>query len=371
MTDDDGSEWDRLRGLHALRAPGTPAELAGLEDAVAAFRAGNERGGPRRLARRLGVGATSTLLLIGVSGGVAAAYTRALPSPVQQVAHGLLASVGVPAAPTRRASTTAHSRGPVHPGRGLAVVAASPASTNRARTVTPAPSPPAGRVRPTRDTPRVTAAPSSGATPAATGMPSPNETKSRPAAVGVVTISVSAARVAPGGRVTVTATLRDASGRATAHRQARLQTRPAGSATWTPGAVARSGGSGSLRLTSVAITRTTRVRVQAASGAHSKPVTVVVVPTLTVTQQRAKRQDHLVVTTTGTEAGDALVVQRRAGASWTTVCTLHVDADGRASRSVPVTDQRQVLRLVLPHTSAHAASSKHVVIARRTPAGGS
>jgi len=88
-------DWEDSPLVRALRAPGTPAELAGEERIVAAFRATSRR--RLGVVRRLGTGGTAAVAIIALSGGVAAAYTNRLPDPVQRIAHTTLAKVGVPA----------------------------------------------------------------------------------------------------------------------------------------------------------------------------------------------------------------------------------------------------------------------------------
>jgi hypothetical protein len=96
-----------LNGLaDALRAPGTPSELARLDETVAAMVAAQQgavvalpvRREPRRRRRGL-VAAGSALGVVAVTlmaGTAAAAYSGALPGPLQDFAHRV---IGAPAAP--------------------------------------------------------------------------------------------------------------------------------------------------------------------------------------------------------------------------------------------------------------------------------
>src|SRR5262249_20210306 len=71
---------------------------------VTAYRAAgrsNVRSLPRRAVGRLGAGGTAVVVTVALTSGVAAAYTRHLPDPVQRFAHTLIAVIP-PAAPGRQ-----------------------------------------------------------------------------------------------------------------------------------------------------------------------------------------------------------------------------------------------------------------------------
>ena len=100
--------------ISALTADGRPDELAGRDDALAAFRAATQRAATEQTIRqrrfapfrrpltgwlppRLTVIAAVAAVVVAVI--VAAAYTQALPGPVQDAAHSVLAPLGVPGRP--------------------------------------------------------------------------------------------------------------------------------------------------------------------------------------------------------------------------------------------------------------------------------
>ena len=99
-------DLDRL--VTALTADGRPDELTGREAAAAAFRAASRRDAadgaprPRRVSmRRPRTTLPQRLAAIGAVAIVAAvvaaaAYTRALPGPAQELAHTVFAPLGVP-----------------------------------------------------------------------------------------------------------------------------------------------------------------------------------------------------------------------------------------------------------------------------------
>ena len=97
--------------ISALTADGRPDELAGRDAALAAFRAASQRAATeptlrqRRFApfRRPLTGwlpprltAIAAVAAVVVAVIVAAAYTQALPGPVQDAAHTVFAPLGVP-----------------------------------------------------------------------------------------------------------------------------------------------------------------------------------------------------------------------------------------------------------------------------------
>jgi hypothetical protein len=115
----DGDPTDRALAemLAAAKAPASPAELAGQDAAVAAFLAHHAvlSAAPKRRSRRvprvtaLAAGAAGAVLL----GGVAAAYTGSLPTPVQNLAHHVIG------APTASHGPSGHPSSPaVGPDRG-------------------------------------------------------------------------------------------------------------------------------------------------------------------------------------------------------------------------------------------------------------
>lgn len=119
-----GAEWSSLHAVvSAVTAPPTPEELAGEQQAVAAFVAAGALGpvgakaeGPRsaarrgsrarraslvphRLAGRAAVAAAAGVVLLGAGGLTAAAYTGVLPDGLQGVAHRAIGAPQ-PAAPS-------------------------------------------------------------------------------------------------------------------------------------------------------------------------------------------------------------------------------------------------------------------------------
>ena len=84
--------------VEALRAPGSPEELAGEVTAVSMFAAEHATASPRRYRRRRAhhggrrLAVASVVVAAGMGASAAAAYTGSLPDPVQRFAHRVIAA---------------------------------------------------------------------------------------------------------------------------------------------------------------------------------------------------------------------------------------------------------------------------------------
>ncbi len=127
-----------LNGLaEALRAPGTPSELTRMDETVAAMVAAQQgalvplpvRREPSNRRRGL-VAAGSALGIVAVTlmaGTAAAAYSGALPAPLQDLAHRV---IGAPAAPVDDPSDTASGNGSTSAGRPSSVAPSANGPSN-------------------------------------------------------------------------------------------------------------------------------------------------------------------------------------------------------------------------------------------------
>ena len=233
-------DLDRL--VTALTADGRPDELTGREAAAAAFRAASRRDAadgaprPRRVSmRRPRTTLPQRLAAIGAVAIVAAvvaaaAYTRALPGPAQELAHTVFAPLGVP-----------DNQQPAQPGHPPAVtIATSGGKSGRAT--------PGGKAT----------------------TPSP-----RPGAGYLVTVAVSRTRVPAGERVAITGRVTEY-GHAAAGMRVRLFERLAGSAQFELVATGVTGPFGGFRLPSPPLAKTAIFRVVGPDAAHSAAVRVAV-----------------------------------------------------------------------------------------------
>lgn len=227
---------DRL--ISALTAPGQPDELTRREEARAAFRSARQPGneptippprrpvppryrwpGPLRL-RLTALAAAAVIVLAGVT---TCAYTRTLPGPAQDVAHSVLARLGVPGR-ARPGSLTAG----LNPGPSAPVSPGTPPKTSAAE---------GGGYR--------------------------------------LTLSASAARVAAGTAVVFTGRVTQG-GQDAADVPVRLVERLAGTTQWRVAAAGAAGPRGRFRLVSPPLTATAVFRVIAPDGSHSGPARVTV-----------------------------------------------------------------------------------------------
>jgi len=229
--------------ISALTADGRPDELAGRDAALAAFRAASQRNAADRTTRlrrsaafrrpftalpgRLAAIAAAGITV--VAGVTAAAYTQALPAPVQQVAHTVFAPLGVP--------NSHQQSGRPAPGTGSSAVIAATSGGAAARTNTP-----------------------------------------RPGDADLLTLTAARVRVQAGTVVEFTGRVTDL-GRAAAGVRVRLVERIAGSTTWQIVAIGVTGPRGGFRLLSPPMTTTAIFRVAEPDGGHSAAVKVTVART--------------------------------------------------------------------------------------------
>ena len=228
--------------IRALTADGRPDELADRDAALASFRAASQRGtahgvaGPPRGKPFRGLPARLTVIgaaLAVAAGVIAAAYTHALPEPVQEVAHSMFAPLGVPDGQLTPGTV---------PSSGSTGITIATAGGKPHRTA------PGGAAR----------------------TPSP-----RPADEYLITVAVSRTRVAAGGSVTLAGRVTD-HGRALAGVRVRLFERLAGSAQFELEGTSVTGPLGGFRLPSPPLTATAIFRVLGPAGVHSAAVKVAV-----------------------------------------------------------------------------------------------
>ena len=283
---------DRLLGL--LTTSAAPDELAGEDAALAMFRASQRPAiavpgsrAPRRQDRRRGWLVAAVTVAIA-AGFAVAAYTEALPPPVQHIAYRVLGFVGVPDAQHRRpASAGSHHMGP-----------------GPKRSVSPAPSS-AGRSAPPPSSP----SPTRSATP----KPSPSSSVT---AVASITLSVSVAhgRVAAGAGDVFAGRLTD-HGRAVPGAKLRLSERAAGQPAWQLARTVTTGPGGRAVLAVSDLTTNASFRLSGPDGAQSQPVLVIVVPAVSVSLATGPHGNTTVLTVRSPLAapGDAVVLQVWAG----------------------------------------------------------
>lgn len=345
--DDEIETWGDDELVRALRAPGTTSELEGEHEFVSVFRAEQTRGSVGRFAGRFGIGATTIVTTIALSGGVAAAYTQTLPDPVQRFAHSILGPVGVPAAPPQRPSAE-------EPARGKLPVATSAPSANP-----PAPTP----SRTATAAPATTASP---AAPAAVGAPAspgstPSPTPPPRRVAAALTAVASESKVSFGTPVSVSGVLTATDGGPLANRTVRLAGRIAGQP-WARFAIGRTDANGRITLQTPPLNQNTSLRLATPQALRSTVVRVIVVPLLEASASADSGTTTIAVTTHGGVQGDTLVAYRRRGTELVEVGTVTLDANGSAVITVSTPNKAVRIVLRLQATGLHARAQTALTI---------
>jgi hypothetical protein len=368
--DDDLAQWRDDPLVRALTAGGSAAELAGEDAAVAAFRAAARRPRRRHIGR-LGTGATTIVVAVALSGGVAAAYTHSLPEPLQSVAHGLLGPVGVPAPaaphhPTRLATVAS---GPGHARTLTGGAGTTPPPASPSATPTPVGPPVASRPHrsaagPARPSPSAVAtllapaepSPPSSPSPSPTPSPTPSlsPTPAPPPPPAALVAAAARRRVVVGHGDRVTGRLTDANGEPVAGHRVRFFERTADDPSWHRIAVRRSGEDGMVSMHVADLTSNTRLRLGAGHGVHSEVIRIVVIPVVTATVSPDGDNYDVAVTTSGARSGDKVVLLRRRHGHWVKVTDTTLDDNAGAAFVVPIPKSATVhYRVIVRSTSAH------------------
>jgi hypothetical protein len=299
-----------LNGLvRALTANGTADELAGRPATLAMFRDSRRR--PHR--RRFAVSLISAAAAVVLAGGIAAAYTAALPRPVQHIAYRMLGSIGVP--DTHRPGSPARM-----PGFTATIPATAPAP---ATTVRPRP---AGR-------------PGAGTVPD-------------------LVLVAAQTRIPAGGQAVLSGWLAPA-GRPEAGIRVRLLEHAAGRPGWRVAGTGVTDGHGDMSWPVPDLTSNASFRLMVRGGAVSSPVFITVVPSVTL--GLAAGQPPSVGTLTArapfAQAGDVVVLQVLSGGVWHRLGEHVLDREHQASFTVLVPASGDVAyRVVLPRTATHGAA---------------
>lgn len=321
--------WD------ALRAPGTPEELAGEQAALQAFRrAAAER--RRRRTHRLGAGGAGLLLFVVAGGGAAAAVTGRLPDPVQNAVQDAVHAVIPDVAPSRPkpARRTASHLPPATPP-----VTPSPAPSPQ-RTTGPGSGEPSRPSAATVPAPAPATVPAPAADPAPSAAPSPTAS---PTPAPTLVASTSAKAVPVHGDVVVTGRL-VRGGVPVEGQVVYLGQRLAGESSWTRVGHATTDADGRVRVVAHDLRRNASYRLASqgiASGAH--PVTVLPAVTVRVTEPGPRRR-VLDVTTDGAVAGDAVQLLRYDGSTWRVVQKGSLDSSAATSFTVAAPPSGQTVR---------------------------
>jgi hypothetical protein len=340
---------DELMGVplvHALQAPPLPGELAGEDDALAAFR----RAVPSRRRRRtvrLATGASVLAVAMAATGGVAAAYPRTLPEPVQNAIHSFLGPIGVPAGPraaAREAAARHKLRAAIREHRLAAGAKPSPRGP-RADVPSPAPATP----------PAIAPAPAPQSPPQATpgaGSPSPSASAS-PSAQPTLTVQASR-RVVPVHQGLQLRGVLARDGHPIGGRTVYAAVYDVGASSWRQVSQGQTASDGTITLRVAALVRNCRVRL-ATKGMTSRAIAITVIPRLTATLTRTSPGDRYLVDVSadGGEPGDAAVLQRYDGGSWVRVASHRLGNQSRTRFTIPVPADPTRYRVRLAGTKTH------------------
>jgi len=281
-----------------------------------------------RPARRLAAAVT----LAAAAGFAIAAYTEALPAPLQHVAYGALGFAGIP---------DSHHAGP-------ATASSGPAGSGRVR---------GGSHAPGGAQPSAAASPQPGASAPASGSP--------PAAgPEVLSITAASSRIVAGRRATFTGHL-TGRGRAVAGARLSLQERAAGQPSWRPVGSATTGTDGEAVVTVADLTRNAGFRLAGPGREVSQPVLVIVVPPVSAsaTIGPAGRSDVLTASSPLASPGNAVVLQIWTGLRWRSVQVSNLNAARRVTFLVRAPARSREYRIVLLPTIAHGMSVSNTVTA--------
>jgi hypothetical protein len=352
VSDDDLTPFSDDPLLQALRAPAQEHELAGESAALAMFgQSLPARQRRRRTLTRATVGGAGIILSLGLSSGVAAAYTTGLPDPVQDAIHSAIDPLPVPAPPTAHALRIKHRAAAVARQRARVRAAAPPAPST------------APRARRTA-APQQIAPPSAGSSP----RPSPQRTASPTAAPPRPTMTVAVSRrVVPVHSQVVVSGRLTRGDTALPGRDVYAAELPAGESTWLRVAGGKTATDGSVSLTVPALTSNVRLRLVTGQGVTSPAVAVAVVPKLTTSAARSGNDRVVSVTADGGRPGDVLKLFRRDGTAWTQIGSTTLGDQSTAQFTVPRPGADRVrYRVRLPATRRHAASFVEFVVPART-----
>lgn len=374
--DDDLSAYRDEPVVRALTGPATPQELAGEGEALAAFQAAVPVRSRRRLVGRLGVGGSTLGIAIALSGGVAAAYTSSLPTPVQQFAHDIttwLGPVKVPDAPNNKPKISSTGR-PAPVSTTSPTPAQSPLATSPAgrpqhhKPATPrkhkhASHPgkhPHSSSTPTTS-PKPVATPTPSTTPTPTASPTPTQTPTPQP--GSITISLSDTTVAPGGSVTAYGQLSTSTGNPVSGEAVWLLEHQPGQAGVSQVDSGTTGSDGSVTLQSPALSHSVRLRLVTGSKARSAWIAVIVQPTVSASVSTDGTTSTIRISTDGADPGDTVDVQRRVPGGWQDVAANQLDSSGAATFGVPTPTRRpDHYRAILPRTPDHGYASTRFLV---------
>jgi hypothetical protein len=337
-----------LRSLLGLLNSGpTPEELVGESAALEMYRSNRRQADfalqpspsapsimRAHLRRSRWLAAAGTLMAAAAL--TTAAYTQALPTPLQNMAYHVLGFVGVPQAH--------HSPG-------------APSNTR-----------PPGHTRTHGISPAAGATPKA-AVPAPPPSPQPNHAKAAIASPPAsLSITVVRHRIFAGHSDVLIARL-TRQGNAVPGARLYLLERTAAEHAWHVAADATTGPAGRVVVTVPGLTTNAAFRFRGPHGTLSRVVRVIVVPGVSVTIARSPHKSSETVTAGSPLAipGDVMILQVRIDGHWLTVQVRVLYVGNRVKFVVKILGERRAYRVVLLGTKAHGRSVSKPITVRGDP----
>jgi hypothetical protein len=295
-----------------LAPPGSPGPWGRRGRSAAAGR------GSRRQARRVGL-MTAAVTLAAAAGFAVAAYTAALPTPLQQAAYHMLRFAGVPAAHHSKPS------------------AASSRPPGRAR----------GHSSSHKPGPAASASPQPSSSPSVslTGQAS-------------LSITVTSGRIVAGKDDTFTGQLTDKSG-GVAGASVNLLERAAGQRAWHQAGTATTGANGAAVITAPDLTVNAAFRLQGPDAAMSRPVLVIVMPPVSA---MVSRSGTITASSPLADPGNTVVLQVLSGKHWMNLQMGKLNGARQANFMVRSRLRQPRYRVVLLPTASHGLSVSNAVM---------
>jgi hypothetical protein len=286
------------------------------------------------------------VVVLIVGGFAGAAYSAALPAPVQHIAYHVLGFVGVPDAHRARPQHTAAPR-PRHsqpaPPPGSTSAPAAPVSTSPSAQ-------PSGSATPKPGKGKHSPSPSRRPKPFRPAPPS-----------GPVHLTATAAHaeIAAGAADTFTASLTRPDGTAVRGGQLTLSEHAAGGSGWRSVAQATTGTDGRAQLTVTGLTVSAKFRVTGPDDAQSQSMRVIVVPPISLAISAASHGTTAVLVAKSplADPGDRVVLQVQSGGHWVSKRIRRLDQAGKSRFTVRVRLRGRKYRVVLLGTVSHGRSA--------------
>jgi hypothetical protein len=317
--------WAPAAGQPEAWPPAAQTRLLGTPDTSIPHVSGRSaaaRRGSRRPTRRAGLMAAA-VTLAAAAGFAVAAYTAALPTPIQQAAYHMLRFAGVP---------SAHHSKP-------AATSSSPPGNTRGKGPSNKPGPSAS----------ASPQPGSSAPVSLTGQAS-------------LSLGVTSGRIVAGQNDTFTGQLTDKSG-GVAGASVNLLERAAGQRAWHRAGTSTTGANGTAVITATDLTVNAAFRLSGPDGTMSRPVLVIVVPPVSAKLSSSSAKAAVITASSPLAApGDTVVLQVLSGKHWMNLQLAKLNGARQAQFMVRSRLMQRRYQVVLMPTASHGLSVSNAVM---------